>query len=163
LVAGVALSLDDGRAIAPRDIDWVGLRAMQPRYGATYSPGQIIFRQGENGHDFYVILEGEVEMAIKRADGKEERVAALGRGTFFGEMAVFRGQPRSATARALKPTSVLYFSTKTVTDLLVTSPRFALGIIQTLCDRIAADDGEIVRLRQEIDAYQRGDLERRLA
>ena len=40
---------------------------------------------------------------------------------------------------------------------------FALGIIQTLCDRIAADDVEIVRLRQEIEAFQRGDLERRLA
>src|SRR5262245_58916813 len=142
------------RAVPMRDIDWVGLRAMQPRHGATYQPGHVIFRQGDLGHEFYVILDGEVEMLAQRPDGLEEIMAVLGRGTFFGEMAVFRNEARSATARVRKPTSVRFFSAKTVTDLLVTSPRFALGIIQTLCDRIADDDREIVQLRQELDAWR---------
>ena len=150
-------------SVVPRDIDWVGLRAMQPRYGATYPTGTIIFHEGEVGHEFYVILDGEVEMLAKRPDGKDEVLVVLGRGTFFGEMAVFRNEKRSATARVRKPTSVLYFTSKTVTDLLVTSPRFALGIIQTLCDRIAADDHEIVTLRQDLDACRAGRLEQTLA
>lgn len=147
----------------PRDIDWVGLRAMQPRFGATYEANHTIFRQGELGSEFYIILDGEVGMFIRRPDGKEERVAVLGRGTFFGEMGVFRAEKRSASARTMSPTSVLFFSTKTVTDLLVSSPKFALGIIQTLCDRISDDDEEIVRLRQELEACRQGHLERRLA
>jgi CRP/FNR family cyclic AMP-dependent transcriptional regulator len=137
---------------APRDIDFVALRALQVKHGASYPANHVVFREGEAGDDFYVILDGEIEMLVARPDGGMESVAVLRRGDFFGEMAVFRGEPRTATARTRTPTSLLFFGERTAAELLVTSPRFSLGIIRTLCDRVGALTREVVVLRNAVDS-----------
>lgn len=61
-------------------------------------PGQSIVREGDHGDRFYVIAQGHVEVLV---DGKTVRVQ--GPGEFFGEIALLRDTPRSATVRALEP------------------------------------------------------------
>jgi CRP-like cAMP-binding protein len=142
----------------PRDIDFEALRQLRTAFGVTYPAGYEIFRQGRRGADFYVILEGEVVMLIHDGRGETE-VAVLHAGDFFGEMAVFRNERRSATARTRAPTSVLYFNAATATELFLASPRFAFGIIRTLCDRVGALDHEIVVLKRALADHRRREAE----
>jgi len=65
-----------------------------------YAAGDCVFHQGDAATDFYVIQEGEVEILRRQDDGKEEIVAVLGAGDFFGEAALIDAHPRNATVRA---------------------------------------------------------------
>ena len=89
-----------------------------------YSPGQVIIRQGERGDRFYIIKRGHVEVAVRDERGVLEVVNKLDRGDYFGELALLRDAPRSATCRAILPTEVLSLSRQDF-DRLVKA-RFAL-------------------------------------
>jgi len=60
-----------------------------------YSPGQDIVTEGQSGGPFFCITEGRADVIVH---GKKAR--ELGAGSYFGEMALFEGGPRSATIRA---------------------------------------------------------------
>ncbi|MDA8020030.1 MAG: cyclic nucleotide-binding domain-containing protein [Thermoanaerobaculia bacterium] len=57
--------------------------------------GTSVFRQGDPGDEFYVVWKGRVAIVDEAAD---ERLAVLGPGQFFGEMALVSGKPRNASA-----------------------------------------------------------------
>ena len=64
--------------------------------------GEMLFRQGDPGETFYVIATGRIEVLV---DGKRARVE--GPGEYFGEIALLRDLPRTATVVALEPTELL--------------------------------------------------------
>ena len=64
-----------------------------------FEPGDIIFRQGDLGDSVYVIEDGECE-ALRDQDGEPQLLATLGRGEYFGEMALLSDRTRNATIRA---------------------------------------------------------------
>jgi CRP-like cAMP-binding protein len=68
--------------------------------------GSVIVRQGDAADRFFIIVEGEVEVS-REVDGEVRTVAYLGRGQFFGEMAVIMETPRTATVTARVPTQLL--------------------------------------------------------
>jgi ATP-binding cassette subfamily B protein len=68
--------------------------------------GATIVRQGAPADKFFIIIEGEVEV-IREDNGVSRKVATLQRGQFFGEIAVLRDIPRTATVRAVAPTRLL--------------------------------------------------------
>lgn len=72
-----------------------------------YETGEIVFRQGDVGDAFYMILGGQVEVCKEDGDGAFQRLAVLQEGEFFGELALLGKQPRTATIRALAPLTVL--------------------------------------------------------
>ena len=73
---------------------------------AHYEPGEVIVRQGEIGDRFYVVGKGAVEV-IREEGGRSTALATLGPGEYFGEVALLKDLPRTATVRALEPTDVL--------------------------------------------------------
>lgn len=120
--------------------DVQALRSLRHRHGRTYQRKSFIFVEGETGTEFFVILSGAVDIVKHRVgpDGQPGEVvlARLGPGAFFGEMATFTGQRRSATAIAAEPTDVLCFNRETIVQLMRTNPSFAITIIRSLCERV---------------------------
>lgn len=105
------------------------------RLGKKYEKGEIVFRQGEMGNCMFVIQNGEVE-AVTEADGKEVRLRTMGPNEFFGEMALFEKETRSATIRALEPTHVLTIDKKNFLGGIHEDPSLAFRIVQTMSHRI---------------------------
>jgi CRP-like cAMP-binding protein len=69
------------------------------------APGDIVVRQGAPADKFFIIVEGEVEV-VHDAEGEQRALATLSNGQFFGEMAILRDMPRTATVRATKQTTL---------------------------------------------------------
>jgi putative ABC transport system ATP-binding protein len=87
-------AVDLFRALTPTQLTDVAEK-MKKR---NYKVGETIIREGEPGEEFFLISDGEVD--VIRAD---HEVARLGRGDFFGEVALISGEPRNATIVATEP------------------------------------------------------------
>lgn len=66
-----------------------------------FGPPERIVIEGEKDNSLYLIAEGKLEVLVRQSDGKNLKVAELGRGSFFGERALLTGEERKATVRAL--------------------------------------------------------------
>jgi len=69
--------------------------------------GEVIFRQGDLGEKFYIVQAGGVELVAEQPGMGRRVLARLGKGAYFGEMALLEGRPRAATARATEETQLL--------------------------------------------------------
>jgi uncharacterized protein YhbP (UPF0306 family) len=81
--------------------------------------GDVIVRQGGPADKFFIVLSGAVELV--RDEGIEKTLAKLGQGQFFGEMAIMRDAPRSATVRAVEPTTLMVMDRDTFKGLVAQS------------------------------------------
>ncbi|MCJ7629776.1 MAG: cyclic nucleotide-binding domain-containing protein [Longimicrobiales bacterium] len=107
----------------------------QGALGTVYKDGDAIVRQGELGDCMYVVQSGQVEV-VQATTGGEQRLAILGTGDFFGEMAVFEREVRSATVRAHGEARVLKVDKKTLLRRIKEDPLLAVNLLQTMSQRI---------------------------
>ena len=94
--------------------------------------GTTLIEEGRRGHEFFLLLDGEVDV---RAKGRKAK--RLGNGAFFGEMALVSSKPRNATVTATSPVRVLVVHEQAFRRLLSGSPTIQLKVLQTLADRAA--------------------------
>ncbi|MCJ7627592.1 MAG: cyclic nucleotide-binding domain-containing protein [Longimicrobiales bacterium] len=107
----------------------------QGALGTVYKDGDAIVRQGELGDCMYVVQSGQVEV-VQATTGGEQRLAILGTGDFFGEMAVFEREVRSATVRAHGEARALKVDKKTLLRRIKEDPLLAVNLLQTMSQRI---------------------------
>jgi CRP-like cAMP-binding protein len=124
-----------------------GLMRTSP-LGKIYTDGSIIVKQGDTGNLMYIILKGEVEV-IREDDGEPVLLATLKKGDIFGEMALFSGQPRSATIRSKGETRVLTVDKRLFMTRVHEDPSFAFQLLKRMAERILQLDEEIGRLRSK--------------
>ena len=105
------------------------------RLGKKYEKGEVIFRQGDSGNCMFVVQDGEVE-AVAESDGREIRLRTMGPNEFFGEMALFEKEMRSATIRAIRPSHVLTIDKKNFLKGIHEDPSLAFRIVKTMSHRI---------------------------
>ncbi len=114
--------------------------------GKEYQDGDIIVREDETGHCMYEIQEGKVEV-VRKKDGQEVKLAVLGKGDFFGEMAIFEREVRSATVRASGKVLALTVDKKTLLTRISADPTLAFRLLEKMSGRIREMDKEIVLLK----------------
>jgi CRP/FNR family transcriptional regulator len=102
-----------------------------------WEAGQEIVRQGDTGVGMFVVRSGKVEI-VQEHDGKHEKIRELGPGDFFGDMALLDEFPRSATVRALEPTTCLGLTRWHFRGILESHPQIALKFLPILTKRLRA-------------------------
>lgn len=105
-----------------------------------YDVSDVIFEEGSTGRDLYVVLDGKVDI-VKDTNASRTLIVTLGKGEFFGEMAVIDGSARSATAVAAAPgTRVMRINHARFVYLVSQQPAFALMIMDALSKRLRASN-----------------------
>ena len=101
----------------------------------SYEPGQEIVRQGDTGVGAFIIRSGRAE--VLQQHGKDvERISELKSGDVFGEMALLDEFPRSATVRAIEPTTCLGIQRWHFKGILESHPQIALALLPVLTRRL---------------------------
>lgn len=94
------------------------------------APGEILFSEGDPGDVVFILLAGRIEILARSVPGRAHRLAWLEPGDYFGEMAVFDGGPRSATARAPEGAEVLQVTGEVLLGVLKRCPSFAIALVR---------------------------------
>jgi CRP-like cAMP-binding protein len=103
----------------------------KPPSPETFAPGEVIFREGEEGHLMYGVISGEVEMYV---DGK--LVETIKPGDLFGEGAiVHEGHKRTSTAMAKTKTVLAFLDRKHFLFVVQETPIFAIEVMGSYSDR----------------------------
>ncbi len=98
---------------------------------ASFKAGDIIFREGDNALELFVIKSGQVRIQIGN-----RTVTELAPDTIFGEMALIDDEPRSATAIALTDVELVPVAEKQFLFLVSQTPYFALKVMRVLANRL---------------------------
>jgi CRP/FNR family transcriptional regulator, cyclic AMP receptor protein len=103
----------------------------------TYESGQVIFREGDEGDTCFVIRSGAVKITREHG-GRTIALAELRAGSTFGELSMFGGEVRSATAQTLEPTQAVALLAGDIRRLLAGNPEIALKMLETMANRVRA-------------------------
>src|SRR5213594_1629855 len=106
--------------------------------------GTFLFRAGDPGDELYLIEHGKVRICVQAADGHEVTLTELGRGDFFGEMALLVGQRRSADALVAEGARLAVLSREHFLSFMRSSPNVALEMLTALANRLRHTD-ELLR------------------
>ena len=125
-----ALSVPEGSilgSLAPA----VRERLLEAGEERSFAPGEVVVKQGERGAEAYVILAGAA--TVVRDD---QRVARLGPGEFFGEVAMLDRRPRTADVVAEGPLRCIALSREVVREALRSEPDLGWRLLEVLASRI---------------------------
>ena len=109
----------------------------------AYGKGERVFTEGQMGDALFVIIRGRVAISHNGT-----KLAVLGAGEAFGEMAVLDEVPRSATADTEEETEVLAIGSEEFYEMLHEQVEIAEGIIRMLTHRLREADTTIEQLRR---------------
>ncbi len=111
-----------------------------------FAPGEMVIRAGDQGSSMFVVHNGRVQVQVTE-NGRPRNVAILNEGDFFGEMALFTGEPRTANVVALEETEVQENGHAAMKPLFEGNPDLAESISYIIAERragLAAQQPEIL-------------------
>lgn len=113
---------------------------MKPNAGfLNFTPGETIITQGDSADLVYTIVEGTADVFV---DGV--KVGEVGEDEVFGAMAVFTGEPRSATVTARTPCSVIAVPQHDFVSLIEAQPKAAVNLIESLAQKIMIMNQQLI-------------------
>jgi CRP/FNR family transcriptional regulator, cyclic AMP receptor protein len=122
--------------LEPEQIDQIA----EASASRVLSRGDVLFTEGDDPAELFVVVSGRIAMANKSIDGRESVLALMERGDLFGEMPLFDGLARSAEARALEPSEVIAIPYTPLRELYETQPSLLWKVVQLLVGRIRNTD-----------------------
>ncbi|HEX8996035.1 MAG TPA: Crp/Fnr family transcriptional regulator [Ktedonobacterales bacterium] len=109
----------------------------------AFHQGELIFHRDDPGATLFVIKSGRVRIFISSQEGQEVALAVFGPGEAFGELALFDGQPRSASAVAIEPVETYCIQRADFIAVATRRPRIALQMLATLSHRLRQTDAMV--------------------
>ena len=100
----------------------------------VFAPGESVIRAGDQGASMFVVHNGRVRVQISD-NGRARTVAVLKDGDFFGEMALFTGEPRTANVVAVEETEVLEIGHQAMKVLFDTNPDLVEALSHIIAER----------------------------
>jgi CRP-like cAMP-binding protein len=110
---------------------------------AAFDEMEIVFREGEIGETLFLVLEGEVAVIKDCQADREFELDSIGPGDYFGEMALFGDDLRSATIRVKKTARFLTLNKQELQEIVREYPQIALHVCRVLSMRIRRLHGKI--------------------
>ncbi len=123
-------------ACSKRDLQLVARRAEDVRVAA----GKVLVNEGETGHEFFVILDGTA-----RVTRRGKRVATIGPGSAFGELALLDKAPRNATVIAETPMELVVLGQREFAGIIDEVPGFSRKLLAGLAHRLRDYDAKSVQ------------------
>jgi len=102
----------------------------------AYKRGEMLFRKDDPGGHLYVVVDGAVKIALPGEFGQEALVSIMRTGDFFGELALFDGSPRSASATALEDTRAALLAREDFLSFLDAHPAAVRVVLDALAKTI---------------------------
>lgn len=104
-------------------VEWFWLDNFRAQFDRILlSPGEVLFRENDGAEHAYAVDRGGIAISRRGPDGKEVIVAQLPKGALFGELAIFDGESRSATATATMKTEVVAIGREQMLDIIRQDP-----------------------------------------
>jgi len=129
---GVALF----QGCSARELRWIDRTSTE----CHVDTGRVLCREGEVGREFFVIVGGEAEVSVAGVP-----VVRLGRGSFFGEMALLDSGTRAATVTATTPMELRVFTRREFMTMLREVPSMSQQVLCTLSSRLRLADRMLAR------------------
>jgi CRP/FNR family transcriptional regulator, cyclic AMP receptor protein len=117
-------------------------RVAVPRH---WEKGHVIFREGDVGDTCYLIRSGAVVLTRGHQDGRMVALAELRAGMLFGELAMFRGETRSASAEVIEPASAIALLASDMQRLIRRNPDLALRLLANLAERVSRTNERLIQ------------------
>ena len=111
----------------------------------SWDRGHVIFREGDRGDTCYLLRSGAVVLTREHQDGRMVALAELRTGALFGELAMFRGETRSATAEASEATTAVALLAGDVQRLIKRNPGLALKLLASLAERVSRTNERLLQ------------------
>lgn len=113
-------------ALSPEELQVIQSSCLTREFPA----GTVIFKEGDPGDGIYLIRDGQVQISALVGEGDRRVLGRLGKGDFFGEMAVLDDEPRSATAATEQKSVLCFIPRDSLRAMLDSSPRLALRLVR---------------------------------
>jgi CRP-like cAMP-binding protein len=110
-----------------------------------FDKGHVLFHEGDDGEDMFIIQTGRVAIKKKVRDG-EAVLAVLEKGDFFGEMAILERMPRSATAEIVEDGDLIVISGDTFGDMIKANPEIAVRMLRKYSIRLRETNKQIEQI-----------------
>jgi CRP-like cAMP-binding protein len=120
-------------ALSHRELSLVARRAED----VTVPAGKVLVSEGETGRQFFVIMSGTAKLTRRG-----RRIATLGPGTAFGELALLDKHPRNATAVAETPMELVVLGQREFAGLIDDVPGFARKLLAAMAGRLRVADAK---------------------
>jgi CRP/FNR family cyclic AMP-dependent transcriptional regulator len=111
----------------------------------TFDPGQIVFREGDASDTCYVVRSGRARAVREHPDGRTITLATFGPGDFFGELAMFEDERRSATVEAVQRTSVVAVLGPDMRRLMAEHPGISIRLVVALGRRLRETNDRLAK------------------
>jgi CRP-like cAMP-binding protein len=98
--------------------------------------GSVLFAEGDEGDQLYVIAEGKLKLGTSSGDGRENLLSILGPGEMFGELSLFDPGPRTSTATAVTDAKLLSLGQEKLLPWLAENPKVSLQLLAGLAQRL---------------------------
>ena len=112
-----------------------------------FEEGHVLFHEGDEGEDMYIIQTGRVAIKKRVQDG-ETTLAVLEKGDFFGEMAILERMPRSASAEVVEEGDLIVISGELFGDMIKANPEIAIRMLRKYSIRLRETNRQVERMFQ---------------